>query len=378
MAALHMNGGFASGGANGTAPGQANGEIVPRILGALDVVYNPRSSNQSRVEAQSFLEDVKSLKEGPSHGYTLALNKSQSPIVRYYGLSLLEHSIIHKWAEYGREEAACLRGWVLELAQHVSREDPQYIRNKIAQLWVEVAKRCWGAEWMDMDAMLVQLWQLPGFGVHKELVLSALGSLSEEIIGGDDPIVAMRENILDKAIVDVFMPAAVIAEGFPNRDPGAPVRYGTEGWLQRAVVLLGECFASDIQNNEEVQSCASKALNLLAIILPWAFPKAIIACRTVNSLYEGLVAPHVAVQKVSKKNSNSVLPHLLTLPRLHSRLYTPSIPAATSATTNSWPSFCQCMTSSASSGLRSCSHGRPLTLRILTMTSTCSPRSSPR
>lgn len=299
MANLQMNGAFASGGANGAAPGLANNDVVPRILGALDVIYNPRSANQARVEAQSFLEDVKSLKEGPSHGFTLALDKSQSPIVRYYGLSLLEYSIIHRWADYAPEEAACLRGWVLELAQHVSRDDPQYIRNKIAQLWVEVAKRCWGAEWMDMDAMLVQLWQLPGFGVHKELVLSSLGSLSEEIIGGDDPVVAVRENILDKAVVDIFMPASVIAEDFPNRDPGAPVRFGHEGWLQRAVVLLGECLASDIQNNEEVQSCAIKALRLLALILPWAFPKAIIVSRTVHFLYEGLVAPHVAVQKAS-------------------------------------------------------------------------------
>lgn len=312
MATLHMNGGFASGGANGAAPGQASGDIVPRILGALDVVYNPRSSNKSRNEAQSYLEGVKSLKEGPSHGFTLALNKSQSPIVRYYGLSLLEHSIIHRWADYGPEEATCLRGWVLELAQHVSRDDPQYIRNKIAQLWVEVAKRCWGAEWMDMDAMLVQLWQLPGFGVHKELVLSALGSLSEEIIGGDDPIVAMRENILDKAVVDIFMPASVIAEDFPNRDPGAPVRYGHEGWLQRTVVLLGEALASDVQNNEEVQSCATKALSLLALILPWAFPKAIIVSRTVSALYEGLVAPHVAVQKVCSHTPGSLSSNLLT------------------------------------------------------------------
>lgn len=306
MATLHSNGGFGSAGANGAPHGHENssfnpsasGDIVPRILAALEVVYNPRSANQSRIEAQSFLEQVKSLKEGPSHGFTLASDKSQSPIVRYYGLSLLEHSIIHNWAEYDEQEAACLRGWVLELAQQASREDPQYIRNKIAQLWVEVAKRCWGAEWMDMDQMLVQLWQLPGFGVHKEFVLSVLGSLSEEIIGGDDPIVAMRENVLDKAVVDIFMPASVLSEDFPNREPGAPVRFGSEGWLQRAVSLLGEALASDIQGNEEVRSSAIKALVLLTIILPWAFPKSVIVARTVHYLYEGLVAPHVAVQKV--------------------------------------------------------------------------------
>jgi exportin-5 len=308
MATLHSNGAFGSGGANGAAHGHgdssfnpgANGDIVPKILAALEVVYNPRSANQSRIEAQSFLEQVKSLKEGPSHGFTLASDKSQSPIVRYYGLSLLEHSIIHKWAEYDDQEAAYLRGWVLELAQQASRDDPQYVRNKIAQLWVEVAKRCWGAEWMDMDQMLMQLWQLPGFGVHKEFVLSVLGSLSEEVIGGDDPIVAMRETVLDKAVVDIFMPVSVLTEDFPNREAGPPVRFGSEGWLQRAVTLLGEALASDIQGNEEVRSSAFKALGLLTIILPWAFPKSVIAARTVHYLYEGLVAAHVAVQKVCR------------------------------------------------------------------------------
>lgn len=299
MATLPSNGGFvpeAFGQTDGSN-GPTNGDLVPRILGALEIVYNPRSTNQSRIDAQSFLENVKSLKDGPSHGFTLASDKAQSPIVQYYGLSLLEHSITHKWESYEAEEAAYLRGWVLQLAENVSRQDPQYVRNKIAQLWVEVAKRCWGAEWMDMDALLVQLWQMPGFGVHKELVALVLSSLSEEVIGGDDPVVAVREVILDKAVVDIFMPAAVIAEDFPNREPGQPVRHGEEGWLQRIVAVLSECLVSDMQN-EEVRSCAVKILSLLTIILPWAFPKATIRSNVVKYIYEGLAASHIAVQKV--------------------------------------------------------------------------------
>ncbi|KAF3763765.1 hypothetical protein M406DRAFT_65109 [Cryphonectria parasitica EP155] len=280
MATLPSNGGFAFGAVNGSN-NLVNGDVA-------------------RLEAQQFLESVKPLKEGPSYGFTLASNKAQSPFARYYGLSLLEYAITHNWSEYGDEEAACLRGWVLELAQRVSRgpEDLLYIRNKIAQLWVEVAKRSWGAEWMDMDAMLVELWHLPGFTVHKELVLSVLGSLSEEIIGGDDPIVAMRENVLDKAVVDIFMPAPVITAEFPSREQGAPVRCGDEGWLQRAVVLLGECLGSNLQS-EDVRTCALKALSMLTVILPWAFPKAVIETNCVRYMYEGLVASHVAVQKAS-------------------------------------------------------------------------------
>lgn len=333
MATLPSNGTFAFGVANG-ANGLANGDIVPKILSALEIVYNPRSTNETRIDAQNFLESVKALKEGPSHGFTLASDKQQSPIVRYHGLSLLEHSIIHKWGQYGSDEAACLRQWVLELAEHVAREDPQYIRNKIAQLWVEVAKRCWGAEWMDMDAMLVQLWQLPGCGVHKELVLSVLGSLSEEVIGGDDPVVAAREDILDKAVVDIFMPTAVIAEDFPNRIPGLSVRFGDEGWFQRTVALLSECLASDMQD-EAVRVCAIKALSMLTVVLPWTFINAIIQSNAVRYLYDGLVASHVAIQKV-RLHEVSDLAQADDCHRARSRLSMPFMLEEASTTSNSW------------------------------------------
>lgn len=293
---MATNGGFGFGGGDASSSA-SNGDVINRVLSALEIIYSPRATNQDRIDAQSFLETIKTLKEAPSHGFTLASDKAQSPIVRYYGLSLLEHSIIHKWASYETQEAEMLRSLVLKLAEHVSREDPGYIRNKIAQLWIEVAKRCWGDEWMDMDALLVQLWQLPGFGVHKELVMTILSSLSEEIIGGDDPIVALREGILDKAVVSILMPEDVISEDFPNRDSGVSVRCGSEGWFSRMVLLLAECLESDL-DNEEVRSCALKALSLATVVLPWAFPKAIIQSNITNSLFRGLVSSNAAVQKV--------------------------------------------------------------------------------
>lgn len=354
MATLPSNGAFAFGVTNG-ASGPANGGVVPQILSALEIVYNPRSANESRIDAQNFLESVKSLKEGPSHGFTLASDKQQPPIVRYHGLSLLEYSIIHKWGLYGSSEATCLRQWVLDLAEHVSREDPQYIRNKIAQLWVEVAKRSWGAEWMDMDAMLVQLWQLPGFGVHKELVLSVLSSLSEEVIGGDDPVVAAREDILDKAVVDIFMPTAVIVEDFPNRIPGPSVRSGDEGWFQRAVALLSECLSSDIQN-DEVRVCTIKTLSMLTIILPWTFMNAIIQSNAVRYMYDGLVASHVAVQKVRLPEMFGTI--LTDCFRALSKLSMLFTLGEDSMISSSWLWSCPCMTSSAWSVSRNYLFGR--------------------
>ncbi|KAI0475005.1 armadillo-type protein [Xylariaceae sp. FL0804] len=297
MGAQTVNGSSAMG-AEGTA-GPVGMEILPRIHEALEVVYSPYSSNDTRQEAQSFLENVKNATEAPSHGFQLASDKNQSPVVRHYALSLLEHAIKHKWATYSQEEAAALRSWVLQLSQNLSREDPPYLRNKTALLWVEVAKRCWAAEWMDMDQLLVQLWQIPDSAVHKELVMVILEMLSDDIFNGDDPVVGIREGILSKASVEIFTPAAVLTEAFPNREAGPDVRCGEEGWLGRITQLLGQCLSGDVQGNGDLRSCAVRGLAVIYALMPWVIPKAVAVTGCVPVMCDGLQAANLEVQKAA-------------------------------------------------------------------------------
>jgi exportin-5 len=289
--------------------------ILPRIHEALELIHNPHSSNQARQEAQQFLEEVKNLDEAPSHGYTLASDKSQSPVIRHYALSLLEHAIKHKWSKYTPDQAAALRNWVLELSSNISRDDPAYLRNKIAQLWVEVAKRCWADSWMDMDALLVRLWQVPDSAVHKELVLLILETLSDEIFSSDDPVVAEREGVLSKASVEIFTPTKVLLETFPNREAGPEVRCGDEGWLQRITDFLGQCLAADLQNDEGLRNCAIRAFAVMFSLMPWVIPNAATATGCVPAMCQGLRASHITVQKVGSspipRNLVSILTNIL-------------------------------------------------------------------
>ncbi|RYP11473.1 hypothetical protein DL765_007782 [Monosporascus sp. GIB2] len=298
-----INGGMGTGDPNGDGGGMG---ILPKIHKALEVVYSPYSSNDDRKDAQVFLEEVKHTDEAPSHGFNLASKKSQSPVVRHYALSLLEHAIKHKWAYYSPPQAATLRNWVLELSQSISREDPSYLRNKVAVLWVEVAKRSWVADWMDMDSNLVQLWQVPDSVVHKELVLSILESLSDEIFSGDDPAVTVREGVLSKASVEIFTPATVLTETYPNRQAGPDVRCGDEGWLVRVVDLLGQCLGGDVQNNENVRNCAVRALAVLNSLMPWVIPNAVAASGCVAALCNALRTSNIAVQKASLEVMHSL------------------------------------------------------------------------
>ena len=282
--AVHLNGG--------------NTTLLPRIHEALELVHSPYSSNDSRHQASVFLEEVKADDEAPYHGFTLASDKSQQPVVRHYALSLLEHAIKHKWAEYSEVQATALREWVLQLSQHIAPEDPLYLRNKTAQLWVEIAKRSWGAEWFDMDELLVQLWELPGSVVHKELVLFVLETLSDEVFNGDDTVAALREGALSKACVEIFTPAIVLAEAFPNRQPGTPVRFGEEGWLVRLGELLSQCLETDTLQSKDHQICAIKTLAVYKSVMPWAIPRAIASASCVEHMCTSLAASSVAVQLV--------------------------------------------------------------------------------
>lgn len=293
MATIPLNGATGN-----PAAGDGGEDILSKIHEALKVVHSPYSANQARQVAQAFLENVKSLPEAPSHGFNLAFNQPQEPIVRHYGLSLLEHAVKHKWEEYGPDHQEMLRTWVLQLADAVSPQDPTYLRNKIAQLWVEIAKRCWAASWMDMDNLLVRLWRVPDSAIHKQFVLQILETLSDEIFNGDDVVVALREGALSKACVEIFTPAAVLTEAFPNRQIGPDVRFETEGWLSRITQLITECLNGGVEQNEDARACAVKALNVLNSVVPWAIPKALsaVGCRAV--MCNCLATSSVPIQKV--------------------------------------------------------------------------------
>ncbi|KAF7943458.1 hypothetical protein EAE96_011384 [Botrytis aclada] len=285
---------------NEVSASHANGNtaLLSQIHEALKLVHAPYSSNQARQQASSFLENIKAEDEAPYHGFTLASDKSQEPVVRHYALSLLEHAIRHKWAAYSEGQASALRQWVIQLSENLAQEDPSYLRNKTAQLWIEIAKRSWGSEWIDMDRLLVGLWELPGTVVYKEFVLFVLETLSDEVFNGEDAVTVLREGALSKACVEIFTPAVVLSEAFPNRQLGTVLRHGEEGWLVRIGGLLGQCLQLDI-SSPQYQSCAVKILAVYKSVVPWTVPKAISSAQCVQYMCKCLAAPSTPVQLAS-------------------------------------------------------------------------------
>ncbi|KAI4193844.1 MAG: hypothetical protein LQ346_003811 [Caloplaca aetnensis] len=273
---------------------QANGVVSnDQICRALEVIHDARSSNLLRQKASDYLEQIKSDEEAPYHGYQLAVDKTQVAIVRHYGLSLLDNAVRQRWADYSVEQSTMVRNWELSLAQNISDQDPFYIRTKIASIWVEIAKRSWALDWMDMDERLVQLWEGPL--ASKELVLTILETLSEDVFGPEDTTAGVRVTELNRACVDIFTPMAVLLEYFPSRETSVNVRYGNEGWLSRLADLLEPCVAKE-GNNEAEKACAVKILVTLRSVINWVIPKSISSSNLINRLCLCLASSHLPIQ----------------------------------------------------------------------------------
>lgn len=207
---------------------------------------------------------------------------------------MLEYAIRYGWEDFDDAQAAAVRSYILQLAQQAGQQDPPYIRHKIAQLWAEIAKRSWAAEWTDMDELLVRLWQ--STLEHQGIVLDVLEQLSEDIFNREDSVAALRGNELGRACVEIFTPADVLAEVLSERDTSNPVRCGDEGWLKRICDWISTCLAQSIETDERYRTCTLKLLATLRAALTWVIPKALLAANALSPLTEALIRDNLQVQ----------------------------------------------------------------------------------
>ena len=288
-----MNG---SAGVNGHAA-EVKPKIHIQILQALEIIHEPSSSNAHRHDASRYLEEIRSDEQAPYHGFGLASAKDQPAVVRHYGLSLIEYGVRHRWSEYTPEQSQALRDWVVGLSHSTAESDPPYITNKIAELWVEIAKRSWGLDWLDMDELLVRLWD--GSMAQKVLVLIILETLSEEVFGNDDTTAALRGSDLNRACVEIFTPANVLAEEFPAREMTADIRYGADGWLSRMADLLDWCI-KDGKMDENRCACGVKTLSIFKSVISWVIPRSLVTTHALHRICACLTASNIPLQLVSK------------------------------------------------------------------------------
>ena len=243
------------------------------ILHALELIHSPSSDNDARREATEHLNRQKDSNGAYRPGFYLAADHGRAAIVRHFGLSLIEHTIRLKWPDLTDDETTQLREWTQELAQSISEADPPYIRNKIAQLWVELAKKSWAVDWLDMDHALLSLWNKDL--TSKELVLIILENLSEDTFARDDSAAALRGQELNTALVEIFTPAAQFAGGLMVGRSAVQLRANDDGWLSRIVRFIQDCVSN--ASTTQARGCLTKALATLRSCFSWMMLSAIVS-----------------------------------------------------------------------------------------------------
>ncbi|KAM3162465.1 Importin N-terminal domain-containing protein [Lachancea thermotolerans] len=221
-----------------------------QVVGALEAIYSPKSDNARRLEAQKFLDEVKMHEESPLWGYEIALNNPGNSILKHYGLGLLAFAIKRRWADYDQNRRIALRKWVVELNYRVQESDPRYIKEKLAFLWVEVAKCVWGEalkdddptdqqleeSWVGMDNDLSALWQLSE--ASRELTLIIFRTLFEDVFLVEDLTVLKRISVIQPLCVMVISPMDVFTARYRFTDKWTLFKSNGNGWFEHWVSEL--------------------------------------------------------------------------------------------------------------------------------------------
>jgi len=287
------------------AASQSDSDGLSQIVLALQATYDPRSTNETRQSALQFLENAKKQPDAPQHGFTLANDQSQEPAVRHFGLSLLEYALRYRWEDYTQEQAATLRAWVIGLAKDVRESDPLYFRNKVAILWVDVAKRSWAAEWSDMDEMLASFWDTTDAAkqyVYRQLVLYILECLSEDVCNREDPVAMLRQEVLGQALNEIIVPQSTYQRHLDKRAKSQNVRFTADGWLSRMSAFASTCCTSLAQGDERLLSLTIKTLEALKATTTWVSLETVLETYTVDSLFAvistGIVPAQMVIQNM--------------------------------------------------------------------------------
>lgn len=320
---------------------------INQIISSLDTIYSSSSTNNDRHTAQDFLESIKKLPDSPFWGYQLALpDNNYNYMVRHYALNLLLFSITNNYNDWDKEKKLAVRNWIVELATKVSENDPHYIKEKIAFLWVEVIKRCWGQcllkqtdqissnnltpsttsttnttltntpenqlnsikftddekldSWMTMDANLLELWNHSP--ITRQLSLIILRTLFEDIYLLDDPIVSKRKPVLISLCPEIVVSERILSAKFEPNDTVRLFVSSNEGWLIKWCQLLNECIqclsntSISVNDKNNCLDIIVKILEIFKISLFWIIPLALKEVDIITTLFKLLTIDNLKIK----------------------------------------------------------------------------------
>uniref|UniRef100_A0A671T661 Importin N-terminal domain-containing protein n=1 Tax=Sinocyclocheilus anshuiensis TaxID=1608454 RepID=A0A671T661_9TELE len=127
--------------------------LCDELIKAVNVMMEAESSQTYRLEALKFIEEFK--EKSPfcvECGLQLA-EKSQTAVVRHFGLQILEHVVKFKWNDMAPQEKLQLKNCTMGLLSggtHPILQEECHVKDALSRIVVEMIKREWPQHWPDM------------------------------------------------------------------------------------------------------------------------------------------------------------------------------------------------------------------------------------
>ncbi|RIB16253.1 armadillo-type protein [Gigaspora rosea] len=256
-------------------------EVLSRIIQALDIIHSPFASNEIRLEAQQYCNSIKDHPNAPIFGHFLALKENgQSDVVRHFGLQLLENTIRYKWIDgiYNDSEREQIKQAIISLTQKGTHDiliEKQFIKEKVAKLFADVARREWPTRWTDMNNLLQNLYT--SSPTTQELTLMIFQYLGKESDLRDSlTCIIASNNILREKYPD-----GVKKDSPSSRKDEITIMQGetdSEGWLMLWVKSLEQLLVEwQCQSASSViyEKLIIATLSTIAIYVEWIIARSI-------------------------------------------------------------------------------------------------------
>ncbi|GAB6021722.1 hypothetical protein CHUAL_004300 [Chamberlinius hualienensis] len=193
------------------------GRLAPQLVEALQIVMNPTSAQELRASASNFIEGFKETSPCCVEcGFQILLHESL-PIVRHFGLALIEHSIKYQWNAMDLAKKVYIKDGLMNVISSGTRnllEENYHIKTGIAKNVVEIIKREWPQQWV---GLLDELYRLATLGeTQAELVLLIFMVLAEDVVILNNAHSQRRRDIYQALVTNLDKIFTLFAELLMN------------------------------------------------------------------------------------------------------------------------------------------------------------------
>ncbi|KAI4484620.1 hypothetical protein M0804_007186 [Polistes exclamans] len=158
--------------------------ISAELARVVEVMMSPNIPQQQRIEVYNACERFKETSPlcAQCGLYLAQKSPNRSPVVRHFGLQLMEHCIKYRWTQISQSEKIFIKENAMKLLQEGTEpllQEEAHIKDALSRIVVEMIKREWPQQW---PTLLSELSQICTRGESQtELVLLVFLRLVEDV-----------------------------------------------------------------------------------------------------------------------------------------------------------------------------------------------------